>query len=198
MNNLPTIEDLSIMQIDDKDKKGALNVLLNQKGDHQMKLITKETLEKWNACTEGYKKFNELFPEGAYLQDASENFNELGLHDYTSWLWSKCKRDKDYVDQTSVTAGEHGTASAGDWGNASAGDHGNASAGYYGNASAGDHGTASAGGHGTASAGDYGAIVIQYYNGNNYAKKAGAIGENGLKPNTFYKVENGEFVEVEK
>jgi len=30
MNNLPTIEDLSIMQIDDKDKKGALNVLLNQ------------------------------------------------------------------------------------------------------------------------------------------------------------------------
>ena len=147
-----------------------------------MKLITKETLEKWNACTEGYKKFNELFPEGAYLQDASENFNELGLHDYTSWLWSKCKRDKDYVDQTSVTAGDHGTASAGDWGNASAGYYGTASAGFGGN----------------ASAGDYGAIVIQYYNGNNYAKKAGAIGENGLKPNTFYKVENGEFVEVEK
>ena len=155
-----------------------------------MKLITKETLEKWNACTEGYKKFNELFPEGAYLQDASENFNELGLHDYTSWLWSKCKRDKDYVDQTSVTAGDRGTASAGEYGTASAGD--------WGNASAGDWGTASAGDHGTASAGDYGAIVIEYHDGQNFRKKVGAIGENGLKANTFYRIENGEFVEVKK
>lgn len=30
MSNLPRIEDLALMEINDKDKKGALNVLLNQ------------------------------------------------------------------------------------------------------------------------------------------------------------------------
>jgi len=203
-----------------------------------MKLITKETLEKWDACKDCYDKFNELLPEGADLQTASKVLIDAGRNDYSDWLWGACKKDKDYIDQTYVTAGdwgtasageygtasagyrgtasageygtasagdrgtasagEYGTASAGDWGTASAGEYGTASAGYDGTASAGDWGTASAGYDGTASAGDYGAIVIEYHDGQNFRKKVGAIGENGLKANTFYRIENGEFVEVKK
>jgi hypothetical protein len=116
-----------------------------------------------------------------------------------------------------IVAGDRGTASAGDYGTASAGDCGTASAGYGGTASAGDYGTASAGcegtasagdkgtaragykgtasagDYGTASAGDYGIIQIKYYN-SRYRILTGYIGEDGLLPNTKYKVENGKFV----
>ena len=147
-----------------------------------MKLITKETLEKWDACKDGYDKFNKLLPEGADLQTASKALIDAGRNDYSDWLWGACKKDKDYIDQTSVTAGDWGTASAG----------------YGGTASAGYCGTASAGEYGTASAGRCGAIVIEYNDGSKFRKKVGAIGDNGLKPNVLYKVVAGEFVEVKK
>jgi hypothetical protein len=92
-----------------------------------------------------------------------------------------------------ASAGDCGTASAGDCGTASAGENGTASAGNYGTASAGYKGTARAGYKGTASAGDYGIIQIKYYN-SRYRILTGYIGEDGLLPNTKYKVENGKFV----
>ena len=49
---------------------------------------------------------------------------------------------------------------------------------------------------GTATAGDSGVIAIEYYDGHQYYRKIGAIGENGLKANVAYRVENGEFVEA--
>ena len=105
---------------------------------------------------------------------------------------------------STATAGNGGTATAGDWGKATAEDYGKATAGYKGIATAGDWGTATAGykgiatagDWGTATAGDGGTIQIKYYDGNKYRILVGYIGEDGLEPNTPYKVGNGEFVKA--
>ena len=99
-------------------------------------------------------------------------------------------------DHGTASAGYRGTASAGYRGTASAGDRGTASAGYRGTANAGDEGTASAGDGGTASAGDEGTLVIKYWDGDRYRLAVGYVGEDGIKPNTPYRVENGRLVEV--
>ena len=60
-------------------------------------------------------------------------------------------------------------------------------------------GTATAGDDGTATAGDGGTVLIKWHDGNRLRIKAGYIGENGMKPNVPYRVDNdGNFVEVAK
>jgi hypothetical protein len=100
-------------------------------------------------------------------------------------------------DGGSVKAGHGGTATAGYRGTATAGDQGTASAGLGGSATAGTYGTASAGLNGTASAGFCGIIMIQRYSEFRKRIAIGYIGENGLKPNTPYNLDDeGNFVEV--
>ena len=174
-----------------------------------MKKITKTTLEKWDACADGYARFNELFPRGADLKTASEGLIKDGHPDWSNWLWSRCKQDDDYIEQTVVTAGTHGTATAGDEGTATAGYRGTATAGYRGIATAGDRGAAIAGDfgnaiagyRGTATAGEEGCISIQFWNKEKekYCRKIGLVTDGQLKANTPYKLdENGEFIEVTK
>ena len=68
----------------------------------------------------------------------------------------------------------------------------------YGTATAGDDGTATAGYRGTATAGYGGTLIITWYDGARYRRAVGYIGEDGLKPDTPYRVNGrGEFVEVE-
>lgn len=98
-----------------------------------------------------------------------------------------------------ATAGDGGTATAGYKGTATAGYRGTATAGAYGKATAGTGGTAIAGDKGTATAGHKGRIEIEWFDlvTTRYRKAVGYIGENGLKPNTAYKVDDqGKFVEV--
>ena len=74
---------------------------------------------------------------------------------------------------------------------------GTATAGYGGTATAGDGGTATAGYGGTATAGPDGQMLIQWFDGNRYRTAIGVVGENGIKPNTKYRVtENGSLEEV--
>jgi hypothetical protein len=92
-----------------------------------------------------------------------------------------------------------GTATAGDGGSATAGDYGTATAGDGGTATAGYRGTATAGYQGTATAGDKGLIMIRWFDPD--ARRCrihtGYIGENGLKPNTPYKLDDkGNFIEA--
>ncbi len=123
----------------------------------------------------------------------------------------------------SASAGDYGSASAGYRGSASAGDYGSASAGNCGSASAGDYGSASAGyrgsavSRGTSSAGNNGVAVAR---GNGVKVKGGlgavlvlceeekwscdiknykveVVDGKKIKEDTFYKLENGEFVECE-
>ena len=94
----------------------------------------------------------------------------------------------DMRDRAMVQVGALGTATAG--------DSGTATAGYMGTAKAGDRGTATAGYMGTAKAGEGGVISIEYPDDKRYRRLIGAIGENGLKPNTPYRVEAGKFAEA--
>ncbi len=74
-----------------------------------------------------------------------------------------------------------------------------ATAGYRGTATAGDSGTATAGYRGTATAGDRGILLLRRWDeqANRYRIETGYVGENGIKPNTPYRLnDNGEFVGV--
>ena len=117
-------------------------------------------------------------------------------------------------NKASASAGENGSASAGENGSASAGWKGSASAGNYGSASAGENGSAvsrgqsSVGkdgvacvrGNGVKAKGGMGAVIfIVIENDTDYSIrewKAGVIDGENLKPDTWYTLENGNFVEV--
>jgi hypothetical protein len=93
-------------------------------------------------------------------------------------------------DDGTATAGYYGTATAGYHGMATAGCSGTATAGCSGTATAGADGTATAGANGTAAAGERGRISILYWDGQRSREVIGYIGENGLKPNVSYKLNN--------
>ena len=80
---------------------------------------------------------------------------------------------------------------------ATAGDRGTATAGYAGTATAGEGGTATAGDRGTATAGEGGTILIKRWNGKRYKFSIGYIGEDGLRPDVAYRLdEQGNFQEA--
>ena len=122
-----------------------------------------------------------------------------------------------------ATVGDSGTATAGDYGAATAGDRGAATAGDYGAATAGDYGAATAGDSGAATArgkASTGSNGLSVARGNNVQVKGGigailVIAEEGedtcdivdwktvlvdgevVKADTWYRLENGELVEVD-
>ena len=98
-----------------------------------------------------------------------------------------------------ATAGDHSTATAGHHSTATAGHYGTATAGDFGTATAGECGTATAGYRGTATAGKGGEIRIRWfdYDKSRYRAAYGYVGEDGIKPNTPYVVQDGKLVEKE-
>jgi len=94
-------------------------------------------------------------------------------------------------------------SASGDSGHASAsGDYGHASAsGYYGHASAsGDYGCSFSGFDGKAKAGANGAFAICWYDATNKRARivSANVGENGIKADTWYRVNDGALVECDK
>ena len=70
-------------------------------------------------------------------------------------------------------------------------------AGNYGTATAGNNGTATAGRYGTATAGDPGTLVLRHWDGHRYRLVVGYVGENGIRPNTPYRLNaEGKFEEA--
>ena len=126
-------------------------------------------------------------------------------------------------DRGAATAGNYGAATAGNYGAATAGDYGAATAGDRGAATAGDRGAATAGNYGAATArgkastgfnglsvargsnvqvkGGIGAIlVIAEERGDTYDIvdwKAVLVDGEVVKADTWYRLENGELVEVD-
>ena len=119
-------------------------------------------------------------------------------------------------DNESVSVGDKASASAGNYGSASAGESGSASAGFRGSASAGESGSAVSRGSASVAAngvavtrgdrvrakGGLGSVLVIAVE-NNYdceiaCWKAGVVDGEALKPDTWYTVKDGEFVEVEE
>ena len=126
-------------------------------------------------------------------------------------------------DYGAATAGDRGAATAGDYGAATAGDIGAATAGDYGAATAGDRGAATAGDRGAATArgkASTGSNGLSVARGKNVQVKGGigailviaeeredtydivdwkAVLVDGkvVKADTWYRLENGELVEVD-
>ena len=77
------------------------------------------------------------------------------------------------------------------------GARGTATAGYRGTATAGYRGTATAGNYGTATAGNYGEIRIQWWDSKaqRYRTKIGYVGEDGIKPDTAYRLNDNHELE---
>jgi hypothetical protein len=109
-------------------------------------------------------------------------------------------------DSGAATAGEAGAATAGNWGAATAGNKGAATAGNWGAATAGDSGAATTGDNGIAVCnggkvrGGLGAVLViaERDDDGKYidAKVAHVDGET-IKADTWYRLKDGQFVEVE-
>ena len=132
----------------------------------------------------------------------------------------------DYGNSTSgnhgnSTSGNHGISNSGDHGKSISGNHGKSTSGDFGISNSGDFGISNSGDWGTSASGDNGisisgnyghsfsingkaktgysgAITIEYYESekNKNITKVGYV-RNGLKPNTFYRVVDGEWVETD-
>jgi hypothetical protein len=119
----------------------------------------------------------------------------------------KARTTNEHTDIDKASAGDSGSASAGAFGSASAGDSGSASAGYRGSAvsggksSVGNSGIALARGNDCLIKGGIGSILlIAKEESNSYDIKdwkAAIVDGEKIKADTWYKLENGEFVEVE-
>ena len=140
-----------------------------------------------------------------------------------SYVKERCTNECNAKPGKPATAGDSGAATAGNRGAATAGDRGAATAGYRGAATAGDSGAATAGNYGAATArgkastgfnglsvargsnvqvkGGIGAIlVIAEERGDTYDIvdwKAVLVDGEVVKADTWYRLENGELVEVD-
>ena len=111
-----------------------------------------------------------------------------------------------HTDPKHATAGEYGVATAGDFGAATAGKYGAATAGKYGAAtsrgyvSVGENGCGLVRGENVKIKGGMGAIlVIAVENDADYGIKewkAFVVDGENIKPDTWYKLKNGDLVEV--
>jgi len=98
---------------------------------------------------------------------------------------------------STLTAGYNSTLTAGNWSTLTAGDYSTLTAGDYSTLTAGNGSTLTAGNDSTLTAGDYSTLTCRYNDGNKCRLATAYVGENGIKPNQAYKVNNkGEFYEV--
>ena len=101
-------------------------------------------------------------------------------------------------DSGTSTSGHYGTSTSGFGGTSTSGHHGTSTSGFGGTSTSGDSGTSTSGHHGKCKAGVKGIIQIRYYDNDGYKIKTGYIGEDGLEPDVFYKLdENFNFVKCE-
>jgi hypothetical protein len=140
-----------------------------------------------------------------------------------SFVKERCTNECNANPGKPATAGDYGAATAGDRGAATAGDYGAATAGDSGAATAGDRGAATAGDYGAATArgkASTGSNGLSVARGNNVQVKGGigailviaeekedthdivdwkAVLVDGeiVKADTWYRLENGELVEVD-
>ena len=64
-------------------------------------MITPELLKSFSPCKEGYRRFIELFPEGATLDIAISGLCDDGHDSWGEWLFDKCRKNNLFQEVTS-------------------------------------------------------------------------------------------------
>ena len=181
--------------------------------------ITKERAKAWEACASGYRWFLEKFPQGGEFAEVYTALQDDKRYDDSGWLSDKVFAELDApfaVRQTVLISGADKAkiekAAADGAEAATTGEGANAATtGYRANAATtgnwanaattGKHAVAAALGiEAKAKASEGGAIVLVHRNddGELLHIRASKVGENGIKPDVWYSLnESGEFVEVD-
>ena len=102
-------------------------------------------------------------------------------------------------DKGTSTSGVRGTSTSGYEGTSTSGDWGTSTSGYGGTSTSGVRGTSTSGYGGTSNTGSAGIVVCRWWDSK--AERArltiGYVGEDGVKPDTFYRCnDKGKLVEV--
>ena len=176
--------------------------------------ITKEWLKPHSPCSDGYRWFLEKFPQGADFGEVYQALREDRRYADADWLASAAFKSLDTAGVTTHTvamagadeakieaqvqadgANPEATATTGNWANAATtGEGANA-------ATTGEHAVAAAFGIESKAKALHGAIVCVHRSsrGDLIAIRASKVGENGIKPDTWYSLSaEGEFVEVDE
>ena len=97
------------------------------------------------------------------------------------------------------TSGDGGTSTSGVGGTSTSGDGGTSTSGDGGTSTSGVRGTSTSGDRGTSKTGSVGIVVCRWWDETRYRLTVGYVGEDGIKPDTFYKCDsNGKLTEVIK
>jgi len=94
------------------------------------------------------------------------------------------------------TSGVWGTSASGICGKSTTGDYGKSTADYSGTATSGRYGTSTSGYGGKCKSGLGGRIQIEWFDERSRLI-VGYIGEDGLEPDVFYRVEDGKFIKCD-
>ena len=192
-----------------------------------MKKLTIENLIADDACDSGIEFAKAAFDAGldpaleTIRQGQFEYFRWLVVEGYDlehlrtpNFTWN----EEGIVQSTSgyhgtSTSGYHGTSTSGREGKSTSGDYGTSTSGYHGTSTSGREGKSTSGDYGTSisgyggtstsgyggqcASGDNGILVIEFMGGSRCRIKTAYVGENGILPNVFYKLDDdGDFVMV--
>ena len=105
---------------------GRSRFMGSEKGGRSVSnVITKELLRSWGPCVDGYKRFCELFPDGATLTVAIDGLVADGRDDWGWWLFIACRRAgfaeaetaRGYRNSGNWNSGDRnsGNRNSGDW-----------------------------------------------------------------------------------
>jgi len=183
------------------------------------KKFTLENLRDDRACKTGLAFVTPLIEAG---EDVASALLDNGHDDWFRWalerdydvdparrLWRTWDKEG-YVYTTSgyggtstsgdcgkSTSGYGGTSTSGNYGTSTSGDCGKSTSGDCGTSTSGDCGTSTSGHGGTVSSGVDGVLILDWHDGARRRVKVGYVGENGIKPDTLYRLNGeGEFEEV--
>jgi hypothetical protein len=79
-----------------------------------MKKITPEILKQWEPCSDGYRRFIELLPEGGTLSECIDALVKDGHANWGHWLFNKCRQHDEFKDQTAGGYRNSGDRNSGD------------------------------------------------------------------------------------
>jgi hypothetical protein len=102
-------------------------------------------------------------------------------------------------DHSKITGGDYSTITGGDYSTITGGDYSKITGGEHSTITGGDRSTITGGDYSTITGGDYSCLAFRHWDGNRYRMIVEYVGENGIKPNVAYHIDDsGKVVEVKQ